>query len=118
MNLKDIGVMLSLLFFQFYYDTESPSLHSNSATPGDKTRNEGTNTNSNKHIQSPTSDDIVEEDNEDDNICNETVDQAGEKQNEAISRRGSRGSYLSSVSSSCGSCSLDASLASSSNVAR
>jgi len=35
-----------------------------------------------------------------------------------IPRRGSRGSFLSSVSSSCGSCSLDASLASSSNAAR
>ena len=35
-----------------------------------------------------------------------------------IARRGSRGSFLSSVSSSCGSCSLDASLASSSNAPR
>ena len=86
-------------------------------TPGDKTKNEGTNTN-NKDLSSTLNDDILEEDDDESNACEESNGQVAEKQNEGISRRGSRGSYLSSVSSSCGSCSLDASLASSSNVAR
>ena len=104
--------------FQFYYDTDTPSLHSNPAATGDKAKNEGTNTHINKEFSSPSNDDILEEDDDESNLCEESVDRVPEKQNEGISRRGSRGSYLSSVSSSCGSCSLDASLASSSNVAR
>ena len=84
---------------------------------GDKTKNEGTNTN-NKELSSTINNDILEEDDDESNACEDTTDQVPEKQNDGITRRGSRGSYLSSVSSSCGSCSLDASLASSSNVAR
>ena len=104
--------------FQFFNDTDTPSLPSHPTTPGDKTKSDGTNTNSSKEIISSKIKDILAEHKDESNTGEETVDHSGEKVETAISRRGSRGSYLSSVSSSCGSCSLDASLASSSNAPR
>ena len=70
-------------------------------------------------MSSSPNNDILEEEDDESNVDEDATGPISpEKQHEPIPRRGSRGSYLSSVSSSCGSCSLDASLASSSNVAR